>query len=72
MHPIVRVSAEWAWRLLVIFALVAVLAMVVQRLATVVIPLAIALLAAALLAPLVDWMQRLGIARSVGVFVVLV
>src|SRR5690606_8185389 len=72
VHPIVRVSAEWAWRLLVIFALVAVLAMVVQRLATVVIPLAIALLAAALLAPLVDWMQRLGIARSVGVFVVLV
>ncbi|MBF6412822.1 AI-2E family transporter [Nocardia cyriacigeorgica] len=72
MHPIVRVSAEWAWRLLVIFALVAVLAMIVQRLATVVIPLAIALLAAALLAPLVDWMQRLGIARSVGVFVVLV
>ncbi|VFB00325.1 pheromone autoinducer 2 transporter [Nocardia cyriacigeorgica] len=72
VHPIVRVSAEWAWRLLVIFALVAVLAMIVQRLATVVIPLAIALLAAALLAPLVDWMQRLGIARSVGVFVVLV
>ncbi len=71
VHPIVRVSAEWAWRLLVIFALIAVLAMVVQRLATVVIPLAIALLAAALLAPLVDWMQRLGIARSVGVFVVL-
>ncbi|MBF6213473.1 AI-2E family transporter [Nocardia puris] len=72
MHPIVRQTAEWAWRLLVIFAAVLALSMIVQRLATVVIPLAIALLAAALLAPLVDWMQRLGVPRWVGVFVALV
>lgn len=72
VHPLVRQSAEWSWRLLVIFAAVYVLAMVVQRLATVVIPLAIALLAAGLLAPLVDWMQRLGVPRWVGVFVALV
>ncbi|MFI9507048.1 AI-2E family transporter [Nocardia sp. NPDC052566] len=65
-------GAEWCWRLLVIFAAVLALWMMVQKLATVVVPLAIALLAAALLAPLVDWMQRLGVPRSVGVFVALV
>ncbi|WP_084511185.1 AI-2E family transporter [Nocardia lijiangensis] len=72
VHPIVRQTAEWAWRLLVIFAAVLALVMIVQRLAAVVIPIAIALLAAALLAPLVDWMQRLGVPRWVGVFVALV
>ncbi|WP_189094562.1 AI-2E family transporter [Nocardia jinanensis] len=72
VHPIVRQTAEWAWRLLVIFALVGVLAAAVRRLDTVVIPLAIAMLAAALLAPLVDWMQRRGLPRGIGVFVALV
>ncbi|MGK8502332.1 AI-2E family transporter [Nocardia asiatica] len=72
VHPVVRVSAEWGWRLLVLFALAIAVTAIVQKLATVVIPLAIALLAAALLAPLVDWMQRLGVPRAVGVFVALV
>ncbi|WP_083864124.1 AI-2E family transporter [Nocardia exalbida] len=72
VHPIVRVTAEWGWRLLVLFALAIAAAAIVQKLATVVIPLAIGLLAAALLAPLVDWMQRLGVPRAVGVFVALV
>ncbi|WP_327149140.1 AI-2E family transporter [Nocardia sp. NBC_01329] len=71
VHPIVRQTAEWAWRLLVIFALIGVLAAAVRRLDTVVIPLSIAMLAAALLAPLVDWMQRRGVPRGVGVFVAL-
>ncbi|MGW0252320.1 AI-2E family transporter [Nocardia goodfellowii] len=72
VHPLVRQSAEWAWRLLVITAALGVLAMIVQRLSTVVIPLAIALLAAGLLAPMVDWMHRLGVPRAVGVFVALI
>ncbi|MGW1742391.1 AI-2E family transporter [Nocardia sp. NPDC001965] len=71
VHPIVRQTAEWAWRLLVIFALIGVLAAAVRRLDTVVIPLSIAMLAAALLAPLVDWMQRRGVPRGLGVFVAL-
>ncbi|MFC8044867.1 AI-2E family transporter [Nocardia sp. NPDC057353] len=71
VHPLVRQSAEWAWRLLVILVAFLALAMIVQRMATVVIPLAIALLAAALLAPLVDWMQRRGLPRAVGVSVTL-
>ncbi|MEU2033464.1 AI-2E family transporter [Nocardia amamiensis] len=72
MHPVVRVAAEWGWRLLVLFALAIAITAIVQKLATVVIPLAIALLAAALLAPLVDWMQRMGLPRALGVFVALV
>lgn len=71
VHPLVRMTAEWSWRLLVIFAVVLAISAIVQKLATVVIPLAIALLAAGLLAPLVDWMQRLGVPRAVGVFVAL-
>jgi predicted PurR-regulated permease PerM len=54
------------------FAALIAISAVVQKLATVVIPLAIGLLAAALLAPLVDWLQRLGMPRAVGVFVSLV
>ncbi|WP_067673638.1 AI-2E family transporter [Nocardia miyunensis] len=72
MHPFVRVSAEWCWRLLVIVLAVVVIGYLSRRLATVVIPIAIALLAAALLVPLVDLLQRLGLPRSIGVFVSLV
>src|ERR1700731_3189491 len=71
VHPLVRMTAEWSWRLLVIFAVVLAISAIVQKLATGVLPLAIALLAAGLLAPLVDWMQRLGVPRAVGVFVAL-
>ncbi|UGT59100.1 AI-2E family transporter [Nocardia asteroides] len=71
VHPLVRQSAEWAWRLLVILGAFLALSMIVQRMATVVIPIAIALLAAALLAPLVDWMQRRGVPRGAGVVVTL-
>ncbi|WP_067516074.1 AI-2E family transporter [Nocardia uniformis] len=71
VHPIVRQGAEWSWRLLLIFAAVLAVAWIAQRLSTVTIPLAIALLGAALLAPAVDVMQRYGVPRSIGVFVVL-
>lgn len=72
VHPVVRSAAEWCWRLLIIAAAAYVVWIITQRLSTVVIPVAIALLSAALLAPLVDWFQRLGVPRSVGVFVALV
>ncbi|MBD0323728.1 MAG: AI-2E family transporter, partial [Aldersonia sp.] len=70
--PLVRVAAEWSWRLLVIFALVIFLALVLQRLTTVIIPVAIALLAAALLVPAVDWMHRHGMPRSAAVVIALI
>ncbi len=69
VHPLVRVGAEWTWRLLVLFAGLLALGYVVLRLSTVMIPLALALLAAALLVPIVNWMQRQGVPRSAAVVV---
>ncbi len=72
VHPLVRQGAEWCWRLLIILVAVLAVAYLAHKLTTVVIPVAIALLAAALLSPLVDLLQRLGIPRGIGVFVALV
>ncbi|WP_460722635.1 AI-2E family transporter [Nocardia heshunensis] len=72
VHPIVRQTAEWCWRLLIIFAAVLAFAYLARKLSTVTIPMSIALLGAALMAPLVNWMQRFGVPRALGVFVALV
>ncbi|WP_458688703.1 AI-2E family transporter [Nocardia tengchongensis] len=72
MHPLVRQSAEWCWRLLIIFAAVLAFAYLARRLSTVTIPMSIALLGAALMAPLVNWMQRFGVPRAIGVLVALI
>ncbi|MET0197682.1 MULTISPECIES: AI-2E family transporter [Nocardiaceae] len=72
MHPLVRIGAEWTWRLLVIFAGFITFCYVVARLDTVVIPLGLALLASAMLLPLVDWMQRRGVPRAAAVVIVII
>lgn len=72
VHPLVRQGAEWCWRLLIILVAVLAVAYLAHKLTTVVIPVAIALLAAALLSPLVGLLQRLGMPRGIGVFVALV
>lgn len=72
VHPLVREAAEWSWRLLLILFAVLAVAYLAHRLSSVMIPLSIALLAAALLNPLVDLLQRFGVPRSLGVFVALV
>lgn len=72
VHPVVRVAAEWTWRLLVIVAGLLTLGYIVARLDTVLIPVGLALLASALLVPLVDWLQEKGVPRSAAVVVVLV
>jgi predicted PurR-regulated permease PerM len=72
VHPLVRQAAEWCWRLLIIVIALAAVGYIAHRLTTVVIPLAIALLAAALLSPLVDLLQRYGVPRGLGVVVALV
>nr|WP_240926623.1 AI-2E family transporter [Rhodococcus kroppenstedtii] len=69
VHPVVRVGAAWTWRLLVLFAGLVALGAVVQRLESVVVPVGLALLASALLLPLVDWMHRRGIPRVLAVVV---
>jgi predicted PurR-regulated permease PerM len=53
-----RLAAGWSWRLLVIVAAAAVVLWLVGRLRSVLIPLAIALLLAALLTPTVGWLRR--------------
>ncbi|MCJ0902010.1 AI-2E family transporter [Rhodococcus sp. ARC_M6] len=71
VHPGVRIAAEWSWRLIMIFAGLAVLAYIVLRLETVLIPVGLALLASALLVPLVDRLQAWGVPRSAAVILVL-
>lgn len=71
VHPVVRVTAEWTWRLLLIFVGLLTLGYVVARLDTVVIPVAIALLSSALLVPFVNWLDKHGVPRSIAVVSVL-
>ncbi|MFD4366751.1 AI-2E family transporter [Rhodococcus sp. NPDC058521] len=71
VHPFVRVTAEWTWRLLLIFVGLLTLGYLVAKLDTVVIPVAIALLSSALLVPFVNWFNVRGVPRSVAVIMVL-
>lgn len=59
-----RVGAAWGWRLLVVVAVVCVLGLIVWFLASLVVPIAIALLLAALLSPAVSWLQRHRVPRG--------
>jgi predicted PurR-regulated permease PerM len=67
-----RVAAAMGWRLLVVVAALYVIGTVVAYLAAVVVPVAIALLLAALLAPAVHWLQVRQVPRGVATALVLV
>jgi predicted PurR-regulated permease PerM len=68
-----RIGAAWAWRLLILAAAGAVALWLVGRLKDVLIPLSIALLLSALLAPWVSWLRRRGrLPRTLAVAVVLI
>jgi predicted PurR-regulated permease PerM len=67
-----RVSAALSWRLIVILAAIAAIAWIVSRLAIVVIPVAIALLLSALMAPIVAWLHGKKMPRGLATTVVLV
>jgi putative heme transporter len=71
VEPIVRKTAAWAWRLLVI--LVALVAMLwsIEKLEIIVVPLLLALMLSALLVPMVDWLDRRGAPRGGAVALVL-
>jgi predicted PurR-regulated permease PerM len=62
----VELAASWSWRLLVIAAAVAVLGWLISFLAVIVLPVVVALLVTALVVPLVDWLTRVGVRRSVA------
>jgi putative heme transporter len=71
VEPIVRKTAAWAWRLLVILAALVSLLMVVKRLEIIVVPLLLALMLSALLVPIVDWLDRRGAPRGGAVALVI-
>ncbi|MEV6713676.1 AI-2E family transporter [Lentzea sp. NPDC051208] len=67
-----RVSAALGWRFLVVVASLYVVGVIFGRLASLVVPLAIALLLAALLAPAVGFLMAKRFPRGLATFVVLV
>ncbi|KOX09433.1 hypothetical protein ADK66_11795 [Micromonospora sp. NRRL B-16802] len=67
-----RIAAAWCWRLIVIGVVAWALLRVVGTIKIVIIPLAIALLLSALLAPAVGWLLRARLPRSLATAVVLV
>src|ERR1700709_1314222 len=71
VEPIVRKTAAWAWRLLVILTAVVALLLVVNRLEVIVVPLLLALMLSALLVPIVDWLDKRGAPRGGAVALVL-
>lgn len=71
VHPLVRKAAAWCWRLLVISAAVLALIWIVSQIQMIVVSLAIAVILTALLLPPVDWLDRRGVPRGVGVALVL-
>ncbi len=69
--PFVRKTAAWAWRLLVIGTAIVALLWVAKKLEVLVVPVALATLLAALLMPLVDFLDRRGAPRGGAVALVL-
>ncbi|MDG4806472.1 AI-2E family transporter [Micromonospora sp. WMMD1120] len=67
-----RIAAAWCWRLIVIGVVAWALLRVVGTIKIVIIPLAVALLLSALLAPAVGWLLRARFPRSLATAVVLV
>lgn len=67
-----RIAAAWSWRLLVVGLIGWALLKIVGQIRIVIIPLAIALLLSALLAPAVGWLLRARFPRSLATAVVLV
>jgi predicted PurR-regulated permease PerM len=67
-----RISAAWSWRLIVVGLLGYVLLRFISMISIVVIPLAIALLLSALLAPAVGYLFSLRLPRSLATFLVMI
>ena len=69
--PLVRQAAAWSWRLLVLLVTAVAVLQLMRRLGVVVVPVALALMATALLVPAVDWLDRHGAPRAGAVALVL-
>ncbi|WP_322857822.1 AI-2E family transporter [Mycobacterium shigaense] len=71
VEPLVRKTAAWAWRLLVILLAAMALLWVVSKLEVIVVPVLLALMLSALLLPGVDWLDRHGLPRGGAVSLIL-
>ncbi|MET0898497.1 MAG: AI-2E family transporter [Mycobacterium sp.] len=71
VSPLVRNSAAWAWRLLVLLGAVVALLWLAEKLLVLVVPVALATMLTALLLPLVDWLDRRGAPRGGAVALVI-
>jgi predicted PurR-regulated permease PerM len=69
--PLVRKTAAWAWRLLVIFTALLALLWVIKHLEVIFVPVALAGMLTALLLPGVDWLHRHGVPRGWAVLLLL-
>lgn len=69
---VLRVSAALSWRLIIVLAAIAAIAWIVGRLAIVVIPVAIALLLSALMAPIVAYLSARRVPRGLATALVLI
>jgi predicted PurR-regulated permease PerM len=69
--PLVRKTAAWSWRLLVIVAAAVTVLWVVAKLEIIVVPVLLALMLSALLVPAVDWLDQRGLPRGGAVMLVL-
>lgn len=67
-----RIAAAWSWRLIVVGVVGWAMLHLFGIVSIVVVPLAIALLLSALLAPAVGWLLRLNLPRSLATFLVLI
>ena len=67
-----RIAAAWAWRILLLVLAGAAVLWVIARLQLVIVPLIIALLLTALLSPVVSWLWRRRVPRSLATTVVVI
>ena len=72
VHPIVRKTAAWSWRLLVIFAALIAFLWLVMHLEVIVVPFLLATMVTAMLLPLVDFLDLRGLPRGAAVAAVIV
>jgi len=72
VHPIVRKTAAWSWRLLIILGALVAVVWVVSRLEVIVVPVLLATMVTAMLLPLVDYLDRRGLPRGAAVAAVIV
>lgn len=67
-----RLAAAWGWRLLIVITVAAIVLWLLSKLHKVIIPVVIALLLSALLAPAVGWLKRRGVHRTLSTIIVMV